>query len=84
MSKVQIFSTEFEEKIDALKTDEAKASEMEHAVRHEINVRVEENPVFYRSLRERLEEIIKERREERIDAARQLSLLGRLREGFER
>ena len=83
VSKVQIFSTEFEEKIDALKTDEAKASEMEHAVRHEINVRVEENPVFYQSLRERLEEIIKERREERIDAARQLSLLNRLREDLQ-
>ena len=52
---------------------------MEHAIRHEINVRVEENPVFYQSLRERLEEIIEQRRQERVDAARQLSLLGSLR-----
>ena len=53
---------------------------MEHAIRHEISVRLEENPAFYRSLRERLEAIIEERRQERLDAARQLSLLNSLRE----
>ena len=53
---------------------------MEHAIRHEINVRVEENPVFYQSLRERLEAIIAERRQERMDAAEQLSLLSSLRD----
>ena len=53
---------------------------MEHAIRHEINVRVEENPVFYQSLRERLEAIIAERRQQRLDAAEQLSLLTTLRE----
>ena len=51
---------------------------MEHAIRHEINVRVEENPAFYRSLRERLEEIVEERRRQRLDDARQLSLLNHL------
>ena len=53
---------------------------MEHAIRHEINVRVEENPAFYQSLRQRLEEIIEQRRRERVDAAEQLSLLNGLRE----
>ena len=77
---VQLFSPEFDEKVDALRTDDAKASEMEHAIRHEINVRVEENPVFYQSLRERLEEIIEQRRQERLDAAEQLSLLNSLRD----
>ena len=51
VKEVQLFSPEFEEKVAALGTDDAKASEMEHAIRHEINVRVEENPVFYQSLR---------------------------------
>ena len=55
---------------------------MEHAIRHEINVRVEENPAFYQSLRQWLEEIIEQRRLERLDAARQLSLLNSLREGL--
>ena len=80
VEEVRLFSPEFEEKLDALGTDDAKASEMEHAIRHEINVRVEENPALYQSLREKLEAIIEERRLERLDAARQLSLLDGLRE----
>ena len=62
VKEVPLFSPEFEEKIGALATDEAKASEMEHAIRHEISVHVEENPAFYQSLRERLEALIEERR----------------------
>ena len=77
VKEVQLFSPEFDEKIEALKTDDAKASEMEHAIRHEINIRVEENPVFYQSLRERLEEIIEQHRLERLDAAEQLKLFQR-------
>ena len=80
VKEVQLFSPEFDEKVDALGTDDAKASEMEHAIRHEISVHVEENPAFYQSLRERLEEIIAERRRERLNAAQQLSLLSSLRE----
>jgi type I restriction enzyme R subunit len=74
VKEVSIFGKEFEEKLDALKTPEAKASEMEHAIRHEIHVRLEENPAFYTSLRQRLEQIIEARRQERIDGARQLEL----------
>ncbi len=80
VKEVQLFSPEFDEKVEALQSDDAKASEMEHAIRHEINVRVEENPAFYQSLRQRLEEIIEQRRLERLDAAEQLSLLNSLRE----
>ena len=80
VKEVQLFSQEFDEKVEALGTDDAKASEMEHAIRHEISVRVEENPVFYQLLRERLEEIIEQRRQERLEAAEQLKLLNDLRE----
>ena len=80
VKEVQLFSPEFEEKLEALGTDEAKASEMEHAIRHEISVRVEENPAFYQSLRERLEAIIEQRRQQRIDAAQKLTLFANLRE----
>ena len=80
VKEVQLFSPEFDEKVEALQSDDAKASEMEHAIRHEINVRVEENPAFYQSLRQRLEEIIEQRRLERLDDAQQLSLLNSLRE----
>lgn len=80
VKEVQLFSSEFDRKLDALSTDRAKASEMEHAISHEINVRVAENPGLYESLRKRLEKIIEERRTERLDDAKQLSLLRNLRD----
>ena len=73
--QVSIFSGDFEDKLEALKSNEAKASEMEHAIRHEIHVRIEEDPAYFKSLRERLEQIIEDRKARRIDAAEQLSLL---------
>jgi type I restriction enzyme R subunit len=72
---VSLFSADFEAKLAALSTEEAKASEMEHAIRAEIHVRLELDPVFYESLRERLERIIEARKARRIEAARQLELL---------
>ena len=38
----------------------ARASEMEHAIRHHINVHFDEDPVAYRRLSERLAEILAE------------------------
>jgi type I restriction enzyme R subunit len=73
---MSILAPEFEEEIRKLGSDEARASEMEHAIRHEIHVRLDGNPVFYESLRERLWQIIEERRQARIQAAEQLRLLG--------
>jgi type I restriction enzyme R subunit len=80
MEPVSVFSHEFDEAVGKLSSPEAKASEMEHALRHEISVRLEENPVFYKSLRERLEALIEARRRAQIDAAEQLKLFGMLRE----
>jgi type I restriction enzyme R subunit len=78
IKEVSLFSGELEAKLDALKSDEAKASEMEHAIRNEIHVRLEEDPAYFRSLRERLLQIIEDRKTERIDAARQLELFKQL------
>jgi type I restriction enzyme R subunit len=75
VKQVSLFTPEFEEKLKTLKTDEARASEMEHAIRDEIHVKLDENPVFFASLRERLEKLIEDRKAKRIDAAQQLKLL---------
>jgi len=74
VKQVALFSSEFDEKLAALKTDEARASEMEHAIRAEIHIKLDEDPAFYISLRERLEKIIADRKARRIDAAAQLRL----------
>ncbi|MGB8952293.1 MAG: type I restriction endonuclease subunit R [Candidatus Aminicenantales bacterium] len=78
LEPVSIFSKKFDEVVAALTTPEAKASEIEHAVRHEIHVRFEEDPVFYQSLKERLEKIIEDRKQERINAAEELKRLNAL------
>ena len=74
VKQVSLFTPEFEEKLQALKSDDARASEMEHALKNEIHVKLDENPAFFASLRERLEQIIADRKAKRIDAAEQLSL----------
>jgi len=79
VKQVSLFTPEFEQKLAALKTDEARASEMEHAIRSEIHVKLEEDPAFYSSLRERLEKLIEDRKAKRLDAAQQLKLFEQLR-----
>jgi type I restriction enzyme R subunit len=63
---------EFEETLDDLKSDKAKASEMEHAIKKEINVQMEENPVYYKKLSERLEEIIEKRKNNQMSLLEQI------------
>ena len=80
VKEVNLFSPDFEERLNAHKSPEARASEMEHAIRHEIHTRIEEDPAFYTSLREQLERIVADYRARRIDAAQQLELQGILRD----
>ncbi len=56
---------EYDAKLEGLESDEARASEMQNAIKHEINVRFDEDPVQYGSLRDRLEELIEKYREGR-------------------
>jgi type I restriction enzyme R subunit len=79
VKQVSLFSADFEEKLKALRSDEARASEMEHAIRDEIHLRLDENPAFYASLRARLEQILADCKARRIDAAEQLRLLAEVR-----
>lgn len=80
VERVSLFTPEFEKKLEVLKTDDARASEMEHAIKDEIHVKLEEDPAFYTSLRQRLEKLIAERKAKRIDAAEQLKLFEVLRQ----
>jgi type I restriction enzyme R subunit len=74
VKQVSLFSPELDDKLAALSSDEARASEMEHAIRSEIHVRLDQDPAFFTSLRERLEQILADRKAKRIDAAKQLEL----------
>ena len=69
MAPVSILDANFEQKIEQLPHDEARASVMEHALRAQIKENVEKNPAFYERLSEALERIIRELRARLIDAA---------------
>jgi type I restriction enzyme R subunit len=66
---IDILSSKFEQRLGETKGNEAKASEIEHAIRHEIKIKMEENPVFYTSLREKLEQFIQARKEKQLSIA---------------
>lgn len=57
---ITLFEGDFKTKINTLKSDEAQASTMEHAVKHAISVKMDDNPVFYTSLLEKLQKILDE------------------------
>ena len=69
MRPVSILDEDFDQQIERLPHDEARASMMEHALRAQINERIHENPAFYERLSDTLGRIIRELRERLIDAA---------------
>ena len=76
IAPISILDDQFHDRVADLKSDAARASEMEHAIRHHITIKLSENPAFYESLRERLEAIIEQRKAERMmlaEVIRQLS-----------
>ena len=80
MEPVSVLDEDFDEKVASLPHDEARASVMEHAIRAYISTRLADNPAFFEKLSEQLECIIRDLREQVIDAAesmRQADLLKR-------
>lgn len=57
---VNLFDKDFDGKVNKINSDEGKASAMEHAIRHVITVKTDDNPVYYTSLLEKLEQLLKE------------------------
>ena len=69
MQPVSVLDQDFAEKVAALPHAEARASVMEHAIKARIHERIDANPAFYSRLSALLEQIIRELREQIIDAA---------------
>lgn len=55
---VDILATEFEEHVSEQHSPRAQAAEMEHAARYHIRKHFQEDPVYYKKLSQRLEEIL--------------------------
>ena len=56
---IQLTDAEFDTHVARAASDRAKASEMEHAIRSHIRKHTDEDPVLYRKLSERLNEILR-------------------------
>jgi len=55
---ISITAPDFRSKVGGLRTDRAKASEMEHAIRYHIRKHFDEDPAHYAKLSEKLDEIL--------------------------
>lgn len=77
---VNLLSDRYNQKLEAIKKPESKAAEMEHALKHEIRVKMDENPVMYTSLREKIEELIERRRERQLTIEEHLKELKQMRQ----
>lgn len=56
---IQLTDADFEKQLSRSVNDRAKASEMEHAIRSHVRKHADEDPVLYRKLSERLNELFK-------------------------
>lgn len=80
---VSIYSSEFTELIGKKQSDRAKASLIENKVRTTIANLMPTNPIYYTSLRERLEKIITNREEQITDDKKLLDELNHLKEDLD-
>jgi type I restriction enzyme, R subunit len=80
LKEIPILSEEFPEEVRKLHSNRARASRMEHALRRTITMKVAEDPAFYGTIRERLEQIIEDKRQQRLDDAREYQLMMGLRD----
>lgn len=79
---IQLTDTEFDTHIARAAGDRAKASEMEHAIRSHIRKHADQDPVLYRKLSERLNEIFRALGEQWNEVIAQLqTLIDELRSG---
>ena len=77
----KLFDVEFEQAVNALGNDRAKASEIEHATKKVLRDRMDDDPEYYQSLSLRLEEIIQKYQGKWEELVQQLWLF---RDGMER
>ncbi len=60
---VDLLAVDFKKKLNEHKSDRAKASEIEHAIKSHIDVNLDHDPEYYKSLSEKLKAIIEQQEE---------------------
>lgn len=70
---ITLFEDDFQMKLESNMSDEAIASSMEHAIKNVINVKMDENPIYYTSLFEKLQQILEETKNDWVEKKARLS-----------
>lgn len=70
---ITLFEDDFQTKLENNMSDEAIASSMEHAIKNIINVKMDENPIYYTSLFEKLQQILEETKNDWVEKKARLS-----------
>lgn len=76
---VDLLSGDFKEKLNDHKSGKAKASEIEHAIKHLININLDDDSEYYKSLSEKLKAILEKTHE---NWGKQLELLMEFRDSI--
>lgn len=70
---ITLFEDDFQMKLQSNMSDEAIASSMEHAIKNVINVKMDENPIYYTSLFEKLQQILEETKNDWVEKKARLT-----------
>lgn len=79
---VSILDVSFKEEIEKNVKPETKAAQMEHAIKKEISIRLDEDKVFYTSLKEKVEQLIEKYKERQMTIFELLEKLEEAREAI--
>lgn len=79
---VSILDVSFKEEIEKNVKPETKAAQMEHAIKKEISIRLDEDKVFYTSLKEKVEQLIEKYKERQMTIFELLEKLEEARESI--
>jgi type I restriction enzyme R subunit len=69
---IDLLSADYKKKLSEHKSTRAQASEVENAIKHHIKINLEEDPEYYKSLSQRLDEIIRKNGEKWDDLLQML------------
>jgi len=84
LSPINVTAPDFEEKLKVKGSTKARASHVEYAVRETISAKIDEDPAFYESLKDRVESLIEADRKRRKDEAELLKGLMNIKKQSER
>lgn len=79
---VSILDVSFKEELEKNVKPETKAAQMEHAIKKEISVRLDEDKIFYTSLKEKVEQLIEKYKERQMTIFELLEKLEEAREAI--